>query len=536
MIIGNLGFWNEQQFRDDSRDLDQLSSGDYSPITRAIRRLYANTKMEVRAIPFVERYVAELAGLYGRPLLRSFPGLDETQARQLLDVYRASGVDRSMAKVERALWTQNTVLLVVLPNGVGRVRVVPILPWQVTQIDVADPIDAADPANWSRLVASVPASVNNGQVVMGELEISETVARRQVGGSWRGLYNDEGSNPFGSLPVVAMHRTDPIQGRWCAPVNEAVLNLQISLSLQNSDNDLIVKECAYPQRVLEGATLRQQFEEIALGPDKVLAIMRSGDPDAPAPKLRVVQGQVPVTELVNYAEHKIRLYCSLLGMDPSSFIRTNTAVTASARLFAEQDRARHRSKLEPVLQAGESDLARLIAAVLQLREPLRFPTEFGASCRWAVYAPSADPAQAANARSANYANGVSSPVRDVAREHGISERRARAMVDRNLAASRELGIIPAEPQAEPQAVEGESQGDQPAPTDDSQALNGAQVTAVLTIAQEVAAGSMTETAAIELLMMSFPEFDRDRVARLISEAGKLEPQVEPQAVEVAGNA
>jgi hypothetical protein len=449
VIIGNLGFWNEQQFRDDSRDLDELSSGSYAAIKRAVDNQYKNTNMEVRAIPFVERYVAELAGLYGRSLVRTFPGLDNDQARKMHAVYKASKFNAAMAKVERSLWTQNTVLVAVLPNGVGRVRIVPILPWQVTEVVVADPIDAADPANWSKLVANVPASINNGQTVLGELELSETTARRQVGGTWQGIYNAEGTNPFGRLPIVAMHRVDPILGRWAAPVNEAVLNLQVSLSLQNSDNDLIVKECAWPQKVLEGATLRQQFEEIALGPDKVLAIMRSGDPDAPAPSLKVVQGQVPVTELVNYAEHKIRLYCSLLGMDPSSFIRTNTAVTASARLFSEQDRARHRRKLEPVLLGGETELAQLVAAVLQLREPMTFPREFGAAVRWAVFEPSADPAQAANARAADYANGVSSPSRDVAREKGISEARALAMVKRNLAESRELGIIPTPDDAPP---------------------------------------------------------------------------------------
>ena len=530
MIVANLSEWDQQKHRDDSRDLDELASGNYAPIKRAIDRDYSNTPaMQVRAIPFVERYVAELAGLYGRSLVRSWPGLSDAQARKLRAVYAASHFDGSMGEIECALWTQNTVLALVLPNGVGRVRVVPVMPWQVTDVVIDDPIAAHDPGTWSRLVCSVPASVNHGMVTFGDLRLTKSEAKRQIGGSWVGIYNEEGTNPFDGLPVVALHRTKPLPGRWAAPVNEAVLNLQISLSLQNSDNDLIVKECAWPQKVLEGATLRQQVETITLGPDKVLAIMRSGDPDAPSPSLKVVQGQVPVAELVSYAEHKIRLYCSLLGMDPSSFIRTNTAVTASARLFAAQDRAMHRNKLEPVLLRGETELAQLIAQVLAVRELVDFPRVFSARVRWAVMEPTADPAQAANARTANYEAGTSSPSRDVAREQGISLARARAVVDANLAESRELGIV-----AEPAPVDApvdapaDAQGDA-APAEPAAQLNGAQVTAVLTVSQEVASGRMTPTAAFELIMMAFPTFDPVAVRRLIDAADAIELPAEAPA-------
>ncbi len=445
MIIGNVAVWNQAEFVEQSQDLDQLARGDYEPVKRELARKYPTTTMAVRAIPFVERYIDELSGLYRLPLVRTFPDAADTSYRKMREVYAASDIDGVMSQVEDALWVQNTALLVVVPVAPGRVRVLVIMPWQVETVEIADPLDASDPSTWDRLVVSVPTSVIDGQVVMGRMELTRTTARRQVGGAWQGIYNDDTSHTFGRVPVVVARRVKPEPGRWAAPVRQAVLNLQLSLSVQAADDELIVKHCAWPQKVIEGADINQQVGEMQVGPDKIMTLMRSGNPETPSPVLRVVQGQVPVAELVSFAEHKIRLYCSQLGMDPSSFIRTNTAVTASARLFGAQDRSRLRGKIKPELQRAETQLAKLIAAVLDAREAVQIGQAVSVSIRYAELIPTADPNSAASARAQTYEAGTASPAGDLAREKGISYAAALAQVERNLAESRNLGVIDAPP-------------------------------------------------------------------------------------------
>ena len=525
MYLGDVSVENLAKYADDSRNLARLSRGDYGPVRDEARRRYPNTQLDDQPIPFVERYLAELSGLYKRPTVRGFPGATDADARKMHSIYAASGMAAKLSELEDSLWLQNMALALVLPGSTGKIRVVPVQPWQVEALEISDPIDTSDPLTWDRLVVRVPSSVVSGQIVYGRVELSRTIARRRVGGEWRGIYNDDQSNPFGSLPVVVAYRIAPPPGRWGPPVNEAVLGLQFALSMQESDNDLVIKHCAWPQKVIEGATLRQQVEQMSIGPDKVLALLKSGDPQETPPTYRIVQGQVPVEQLVGNVEHKIRLYCSMLGMDPSSFIRTNTAVTASARLFSAQDRQRHRSKIEPVLVRMESDLARTVAKVSSYVELQQLDSVERVAVRWAVLEPSADPASAAQAQAARYAAGTDSPSATVAREQGVSHAEALRRVRQNLKESRALGVIePADEAATPTA---DTPADEAATVGGDvasrEALNGAQVTAVLTITQEVSAGTMTPSAAFELVMMAFPASDPDAVRSLIDEAGKSEP-------------
>jgi len=447
VIVGNVSIFNEAQFVHRSRQLDLLARGDYSPIKDELALAYPNSDLPVRAIPFVQRYIAELSGLYARPVVRRFrpSGQDQAVYSKLQAVYRASRIDRTLSVVEDALWAQNTVLLAVLPDGIGKVHVVPILPWQVEQVDIDDPLAAHDPRSWSRIVVAVPASVAAGQVVMGRMTLSTTHAFRHVGGSKVGIYSEDGSHPFGTVPIIAIHRVQPDPGRWCSPVNEAVLNLQISLSLQAADDENIVRHCAYPQKVIKNAIVNQLVEHLTVGPDKIMTLIRGGNPEDPAPELVIVQGQVPVSELVSFAEHKIRLYCAMLGLDPSAFLRVNTSVTASARMFAHQDRQGLREKIYPCLADMENSLAKWVTAVLAIREPMAIPADLGAVVTFMVPQPSADPRAEAEASRTRLALGLASPAELLAKERGISITEATKIVKKNLEDAHALGLIATPP-------------------------------------------------------------------------------------------
>ncbi len=443
MILGDLKPFNEIEFVRQSRQLDLLARGDFSPIAEEIAAAYPNTNLPIRAIPFVSRYVAELTGFYARPVVRRFNAAIMPAAtwQTLQNAYTASKVDAAMSAVEQALWTQNTVFMLPMPDGLGRVRLTPLLPWQLERVEVNDPLRADDPRSWSKVWFQVPVSVVSQQVIYGRLELTPFEAWRHVGGKRVGVYSANGTHPFGRIPLAVAHRVTPDPGRATAPLNEAVLNLQIALSLQQADNELIVRHCAFPQKVIEGGDVSQLTETITLGPDKVHVLVKSGNPDSPNPTLKIVQGQVPVAELVSFAEHQIRLYCAMLGLDPSAFLRVNTSVTASARLFAAQDRAAQRDKILPVLAQFETDLLGLIVQVLSLSQPLPVPPDLDVSVTYNMQEPSPDPLHDAQAQAEQIKIGAISPVDIVANALGVSRSQALSIVTRNIQESRDLGIL-----------------------------------------------------------------------------------------------
>ena len=66
-----------------------------------------------------------------------------------------------------------------------------------------------------------------------------------------------------------------------------------------------------------------------------------------------------------------------------------------------------------------------------------------------------------------------------------------------------------------------------APEPADAALNGAQVTALQGIVQNVAANLLPEEAAIELILAGFPAINRDKAVRMVNSAAKFEPAVQP---------
>ena len=454
MIIGDLQPWDEVQFKRDSRQLDLLSRGDFANIKIDLSYLYpATPSIPVRAIPFVQRYVAELSGLYQRPVVRRFigTGMDTATWQTLQAAYTDSKIDhQTLSYVEQQLWVQNTVFLLVLPDGPGRVHVQTILPWQIDRVIVRDPFRAAEPRQWKEVWVQVPAQVAENQVVFGRMHITPDEAWRELGGQRVGLFADDLSNPFGYIPLIAVHRLRPDPGRFSCPIAQAVLNLQVALCTQQADNELIIRHCAWPQKVIENGDIEQMTESVTLGPDKVHVLVHGGDPSRPSPTLRVVQGQVPVAELVQMAEHQIRLYCSMLGLDPSSFMRVNTAVTASARLFAAQDRQAQRDKILPVLADMEYELMRKVVEVLSFGQPFPVPVDLNVNTTYNMAEQVADPLNAAQALKTEIELGISSAVDAVKQREGVGDSEALRIVQGNLAQSRDLGLL-ANPAAVPMA-------------------------------------------------------------------------------------
>jgi len=535
MQLQQFTLWNVQDQQTQGAELDQLVRLDFSCIPSYLRSVLPNTEAQVRKIPFVARYATELGGLYQRPVVRRFQTplaseLPQEAWQKLGTVYTEAGVDAVMSVVETGLWLQQSFAAMVLPQGAG-VTVVPISPWQMLP-KVADALRAYDVNAWESVDIQIPDRVDNdtGTIVWNKITLTPTEAWRYTGGKKTGIYAADGSHPFGKIPLVLGHRVTPELGRCFAPINEPVHNLQIALCLLESETELVIRHAAWPQKVIINASVAQMTEQMQVGPDKVVALLRSGDPSAPGPDLKIVQGQLPVTELTGYLEARIKLYCAMLGIDPSAFLRVNTAVTVSARLFADATRRELRDRIRPVLERFERELARLTAQVLNLSGLVAIPVDtLQVQLRWQDWTAAVDPVGEAQALQQGVALGLRSIVDEVAQRDGLSTTAALAKVQANLAESRLLGIVPdAMPAAAPAPV-AEPMPSSPTPEANGSSetgLDAEQIEQLADIVEDVAEQELSPEAAIELIALAFPSLDQASVARMVTAAAATVQEVE----------
>ena len=438
--IAQTETWNVLKFQRNSRQLAQLLRNDFSSIAAELARVFPNTKgLQERYVPLVQRYAHELSGLYAKPVVRRFvqsaaPSADPFVKLQA--VYKASGVDRALHQIHRELLVQNTVVLAVLPAGVGKVRLQAFAPWLVDWT-VGDAMAADDVQAAASVKLRVPVSSVGGVVIYGDLVMTRDEIYKVVGGQRVPVYGNSTRNPFGRIPLVVLRGEDPSPGRWAAPVNEPLLTMALALCVSESDTELLVHTQSWGQKVLEGAQTAQQVEEMQVGPDKVLALI-SMDPTAPPPKLSIVQGQPPLAQITTWNESRLRLLCSMFDLSPDAFLKVNTAVTASARAFDARDRAESKARYEPIFLQAEQELAQLVADVLNLTEPVQIPPDVAVEVRYSTYDPPVDPLHESQATQAGVALGLESVVDLVAERDGITRTAARSKVEANLRERAEL--------------------------------------------------------------------------------------------------
>lgn len=433
---------NASEFIRQSRQLSQLLRGDFSSIAAELAKAFPNTRgLQVRYVPLVQRYAQELAGLYNRPVVRRFN--DSTADLQALlkfqAVYASSQVDQALALAHRVLLVQNTAVFAVLPAGVGRVRVLVLEPWQVGW-EVGDPLLADDVQAAKQVRLRVPVEVTVNTVVYGDMVFTRDEIYLDRSGEHAPVYGGSTRNPFGRLPLVVVRGEQPLPGRSMAPVLEPLLNMAIALCMSESDTELLVHTQAWGQKVIKNAQIAQQVEELQVGPDKILALVNN-DPQAPAPELAIVQGQPPLAQITGWNESRLRLLCSMFDLSPDAFLKVNTAVTASARAYDARDREAAKARYEPIFWQAEQELARTIAAVLNLADPLKLPESVAVDVTWPSYDPPVDPLHEAQAFASNVALGLDSPVAVVAARDGVSRGEARRRVEANLKERAELQAL-----------------------------------------------------------------------------------------------
>ena len=440
---GDVDVIDDLKFRNRSKQLDELLRGDYRSISAEIRKAFPKTRgMQERYVPLVQRFAHEQSSaLYARPVVRRFGDATLPAAifQKLRQVYADSRIDVTMLHAHRELLIQQTVIMVPMRGRDGTFRFHTFAPWQFS-IEYGDMLHAYDLQAAKSITFKIPVQNEAGAVVYGRMYLSATEAYYEDGkGNVLPVIGSSIEHGLGMIPAVGIRSEDPTPGRYEAPINDAILNAAIALMISESDTELLVHTQAWGQRVLEGAQLGQMVEELQVGPEKVLALY-SMDPTAPAPTLKIVQGQPPLSQITAWNESRLRLLCSMFDLSPDAFLKNNTSTTASARAADARDRVDSAQRFIPIFEVAESQMLRLMIKIMNLTDPLQLPEDVGVSLRFAKFLPYADPLHEAQAVQLQIATGTLSPVDYLMARDGLSREGARARIRQNVREIQDLGF------------------------------------------------------------------------------------------------
>lgn len=436
--------WNVVEFRLRSRQLAQLMRNDFSSIKAELAKAFPKTaSIQERYVPFVWRYAHELSGMYSMAVLRNFVNRASANTDpfiKLKDVYQRSDVDRFLHNVHRKLLVQNTIIVTArpIPGVPNKVRLYAFEPWQV-DVTPDDAMDAGDltAAKMVRLQVPIDASYDAlATVVYGTLVMTPQEIYIDGPGGKKPFIGNSTVNPFGRIPVIVLRGEDPLPGRWCAPLNEAVLKMAIALCLTESDTELLVHMQAWGQKVIKNAQPGQLVDEMQVGPDKVLALVNMDMSGGAGPELAIVQGQPPIAQMTNYQESRLRQMCSMLDLAPDAFMKVNTSVTGDARDADSDERDDAKQRYAGIFLAAEQELVELIGDCLNLQGAVKIPKGTTVELQYT------DPDFGSGKDAQGEVElGLTCPQEILATRKGMTLKAATDKVQANLDATRKAGVV-----------------------------------------------------------------------------------------------
>lgn len=422
--------------------IDQLLNGDFSHVWNELRRAFpaSHDTMPRRAYPSLARTAKELATLYARQPRRLFlrgdgSAITAPEYQKFRDVYSRSGIDSALLKTHLSLVAQQTMVLLVLPAGPRKVRVIPVSPYQVW-VTPGEPLAAEDIATAKEVRLKLPVAANDSGVVLGWLVLTKDQIYWDVDGIRSSPYNRDPqdlSNPWaGTIPLVAVRTATPPPGCFLSSVDESLLAEQVGLCLGVSQLEALARFSGPKMYVEpgEGGGLTQDLvNSLPMGHDSLTALPGAGS------RLSVVQPQPLLGEYRALLDWQCGLSAQMRDVSPDSFSKSPAAKTSVSRAYDRADRAEHRRMYEAIFAPAETELARLIAMVSNLAHPdgVSLPEDVTVQVSYAEPDDMpADPVHAAQARMMDFRTGLDSPAAYLARQEGISVDAARTRIKANL--------------------------------------------------------------------------------------------------------
>lgn len=528
-LVGGIPQTSEDQtgakrWRDEQRALYQYLRRDMRRAREERERLYPQTHDShvIRTVPFVWSLARELATAYVRRPSRLWYRETETARERIEDpgflrrierLYRDARVDRTMRHAHRQLVALNNATIWVWPKPETGAFDLVLIPPHDQRVIPRHPfsLDPRDVAVWRfRVAVPVQDAPNSYVWAVGQVTSEQAV---WVSGplAGKGIWVDDGSNPFGEIPVVMLRGTDPGPGEWWGPSPRDILDAQDAINHDVTDVGHIARLQGYGQPVWKGGG--PKVAEQPLGPETAIAVPADGD-------FTFASASPELDAYLNQNDKYMNWSVAMNSLNPASFMKS-PGITALAKQVELNDRESFREEHLEILQQAEQrlyDLARL--CVNWQRETEVLPPA-AVEVQYHVASVPADPLHASQALTNDLANGQTSRYRARARLDGISLDEAKRRVDEDMAETLEqnarMGLstpaptgggesstaTPSEP-AEVTTTDGappalDAEGDV-----QRAALNGAQVTALQGLVQSVADGLLPAGSARAVILASFP--------------------------------
>jgi hypothetical protein len=416
-------------WRENSRQLYNYLRRDMRDATSERKRLYpVNWSQHVlRTVPFVWAIARELATAYMQPPSRRFVGKDgeplPVDLVALIEAeYARAHVDEVMRTAHRHLVALNNATIWVWPTESGDIRLTLIAPHE-QEVELRHPfaLHEDDVGMWRwRIAMPVKSAPSTSVYAVGVVTHEKAVWEATGELNGMGIYAEDGSMPFETLPVVMLRGTPPGPGEWWAPVPHDILDAQRAMNHDLTDVGHIARLQGYGQPYVRGYS-SGETKDMQLGPETVIGL--SGD----TAEFGFASASPALDGYVTQVREYVTQVIGMNGMNPATFLKS-AGITALAKQVELIDRENYRQEFKGILKAAEQRLYDVMRAVINYQRGAELWPEATVEVDYREPIVPADPLHDAQALQMLVELGQTGRVRARAQRDGVSlEEAARRM-------------------------------------------------------------------------------------------------------------
>lgn len=513
-----------------SLQLEQIRNWDFGSVEAALRNAFKHSSFRAMNFNLAHRVSVDGAGQYDEVPMRTFGGTSEFVGQRWEQVYSALDVDGVLLESEQAGVLSNSYILGVWPDEDGDVTVQRFLPHEVIEIDFGVNLFSTSDISKAKRVVLARALPQPGAIQVSPWVVRIELTRDEAwvvlpDGTRRGIFDDDGGNPLGRVPLVGRRRATPVvsgtrverTATWIPCVSEDVLSVQIGMVIGVSQAVGIAEAQTHAKVIATGDDAeggKRLPKTVIDSPDNIIYIPGS---------VQVTQLQLnpPIEKLIRALETSMYYLSQMRYLRPEAYAAS--IVTGSARRADAEGFHASQRRQERACAKVEQELATLIGMVYDLTQKTALKLgEVDLHVEYRHVRSLENVLQEEQARSLRLANYMTDYVREIAREERLTEGQAKELLERRMAEARER-LEAARPGTEqpgldkltPEAATAVAAGDA---TVQDTALNGAQVAALQGVVQSVADSMLAPEAAKVIIARAFPAFSEADVARMVDAA------------------
>ena len=429
-------------FRNNSRQAFELLEGDAHSLRYEMNKVWPNQKdPPIRPSNLLSRYAEEQAQLYRHPVFRDWENCTPEQAAKLDEIYTNSHISESLHDLQRHLSVQGTAIVMVVPDGVRRYKLMWFLPYEAS-VNPGTGHVVQDVSRAVEVTLRWPLGTLDDQMCYyGFARFTQAEAWIEGNGQRAPVFGSSPANPFGRIPLLTARLTTPKKGRFWGPMVEDVVYQTIALSLADSDVETVMHHQGWGQQVLRPGPASElppqaMIDKMPRGPNRLMALPGAGS------VYEIVQGKVPIAEHISMSEAKLKTVATLHNLSPSRFATVNTQATDAARKADMQDQERTRQSYRKIFEPLEQGILQLICEMSAIfGDPVPLPLNAKVSLRYLALDTPSDPLREAQANAITDQTGETSVLDRVASRVNCSREEALVLVRENLALLPELDKI-----------------------------------------------------------------------------------------------